>query len=429
MPGAIKVFISYAHKDADLSGELLEQLGVLRRAEIIETWIDKDIPPGADWNREIIEALENADLILLLISAAFLNSEFCYSVEMKRAMARREAGSASVIPIILEDCYWQPAPFSKFQALPENATPISTITRRNRKTVYARTVAAIHKVAEDIAARKSQGPRAEAAPRFRAYLDRLADLQDRLVAALDRSAEAITALLAAAPGRGLQAGQDARDAQGMAEWLMNLPVDAAIGLLQDALQALRRGRSRDGAVAIRAVARDLIPMLFVTSRGMIDIRKSWEAMGDGLVIALPAGHESFAEIVAAGLDLRTAGFASAIKDPDCWPRGCRAVSDQPPVGMSRGFEETLREDLWNKVKPPNYPGTPTPTQKDAAINKQLRIFAMQQGVRHYMICNDQPGDPAAVSRAYPDLAVIALDPEFYDLHQDLFHNLRDLLAE
>jgi hypothetical protein len=429
MPGGVKVFISYAHKDAKLSAELLEHLGALRQEEIIDTWIDRAIPPGADWNKEIVGALDGADLILLLISPAFLDSEFCYSIEMKRAMARREAGTASVIPIILEDCYWKPAPFAKFQALPEGLTPLSTLSKRRKGTVYAQMVAAIHKVVKNIAAGKSRGQGPTEPPPFRPYDVRLAGLHGQLAAALERSAEAIGALNAVTSGRGLTATIDARDLQGAAAWLTQLPFEAALGVLQDALRSLERGNRRDGVAAVRTAARHLIPMLFVAGQGMADTRKRWEVVGDGAVIALPAGHETFAEIVAAGLDLRAAGFASTVKDPDCWPRGCRAVSDQPPGGLSDGFERNLREDLWNKVKPPNYPGTPSSAQKDAAINKQLRTFAEKRGVRFYMICNDQSGPPDTISRTYPDLAVIALDPALYDLHQGLFNDIRDLLSE
>jgi hypothetical protein len=45
--------------------------------------------------------LNRANVILLLISADFLASDYCYDVEMKRAMERHEAGEAIVIPIIL----------------------------------------------------------------------------------------------------------------------------------------------------------------------------------------------------------------------------------------------------------------------------------------------------------------------------------------
>jgi hypothetical protein len=76
------------------------------------------------WSREISEHLEGAQIILLLISDAFLNSDYCYGVEMKRALAKHEEGSACVIPIILRHVYWKDAPFSHLQALPTKGDPV-----------------------------------------------------------------------------------------------------------------------------------------------------------------------------------------------------------------------------------------------------------------------------------------------------------------
>src|SRR5690242_5153292 len=105
---SIKVFLSYAHEDEELRNELDKNLGALKHENIIAVWSDQQIRPGSDWNEEIVRELETADLILLLVSPAFLNSAFCYSKEMRRAIERHDAGTARVVPIIVRDCYWQP---------------------------------------------------------------------------------------------------------------------------------------------------------------------------------------------------------------------------------------------------------------------------------------------------------------------------------
>jgi TIR domain len=73
---------------------------------------------------EIDAHLESADIILLLVSSDFLGSEYCYQLEMQRAVERRETGSATVIPVILRPCDWHTTPFGKLQAAPKDGRPI-----------------------------------------------------------------------------------------------------------------------------------------------------------------------------------------------------------------------------------------------------------------------------------------------------------------
>jgi hypothetical protein len=70
--------------------------------------------------------LEAADIIILMISVDFINSRYCYDVELKRAMERHESGEAKVIPVIARQRIWHHAPFGKLQALPKDAKAVST---------------------------------------------------------------------------------------------------------------------------------------------------------------------------------------------------------------------------------------------------------------------------------------------------------------
>lgn len=76
--------------------------------------------------RDIASRLEQAEVILLLISPDFLASDYCYGLEMKRALERHESGEARVIPIILRPTSWSTLPFSKLLALPKDGRPVST---------------------------------------------------------------------------------------------------------------------------------------------------------------------------------------------------------------------------------------------------------------------------------------------------------------
>lgn len=123
---AFKVFFSYAHKDELLLDKLKEHLAPLKNQGLIDGgWHDREIDAGAEWEPEIVRHLETADIILLLVSAAFMNSDYCYGMELKRAIRRHERREARVIPIILSPVDWQIPPLDKLQALPTDAKPVT----------------------------------------------------------------------------------------------------------------------------------------------------------------------------------------------------------------------------------------------------------------------------------------------------------------
>ena len=122
----LEVFFSYAHEDEDIRDKLATHLKLLERQKVISAWYDRDISAGDEWEEEILEQLQQADIILLLISADFLASDFCWGVELEQAMARHEAKTARVIPIIVRSVDWTGTPFAKLQALPKNARPVTS---------------------------------------------------------------------------------------------------------------------------------------------------------------------------------------------------------------------------------------------------------------------------------------------------------------
>ena len=121
----VEVFFSYSHQDEDLRDNLAKHLSILQRRGVIDTWHDRQIEAGTEWAADIEQQLNRADIILLLVSADFLASDYCYDVEVQRAMERHEAGDARVIPVIIRPVDWQDAPFGKLQALPKDAKPIT----------------------------------------------------------------------------------------------------------------------------------------------------------------------------------------------------------------------------------------------------------------------------------------------------------------
>ena len=80
---------------------------------------------GEEWEQAIDTHPNSAHLILLLISSDFMASDYCYGVEMKRALERHQAGICRVVPILLRPTFWEDAPFSSLQLLPSDARPIT----------------------------------------------------------------------------------------------------------------------------------------------------------------------------------------------------------------------------------------------------------------------------------------------------------------
>lgn len=121
-----KVFVSYSHQDKEFASQLAVGCAQLRRDGWIQLWSDAEILPGAPWREEIYAALEQADLVVLLISPDFIQSDFCYGIEMSRALERHREGRARVIPIVIRATDTAGAPFTQLQMLPTGAAPVTS---------------------------------------------------------------------------------------------------------------------------------------------------------------------------------------------------------------------------------------------------------------------------------------------------------------
>ena len=131
----LELFYSYSHKDEELRNELERHLQLLQRSGLIQSWHDRRISPGAEWADDIDLHIRSAQIVLLLISADFLASDYCYGEEMRIALERHEQQLAVVIPIILRPVDWTGAPFAKLQALPRDGKAVTL--RRNRDEAFS----------------------------------------------------------------------------------------------------------------------------------------------------------------------------------------------------------------------------------------------------------------------------------------------------
>jgi len=120
----IRVFLSYSHVDEKYRDALEKHLTSLKRQGLIDSWHDRRIAPGEEWAGSIDENLRSADIILLLVSADFIASEYCHEIEMREALARHERKEAVVIPVILRPCHWEGLLFGKLQAATKDGKPV-----------------------------------------------------------------------------------------------------------------------------------------------------------------------------------------------------------------------------------------------------------------------------------------------------------------
>lgn len=123
-----KVVFSYSHTDELLRNELEKHLSPLKRMGQIETWHDRRIDPGSEFESEIDLYFSEANIILLLVSPDFIASDYCYDIELKNALQRHESGDAIVIPVILRPCAWHSLPFGKLLAATTDGKPIAKFT-------------------------------------------------------------------------------------------------------------------------------------------------------------------------------------------------------------------------------------------------------------------------------------------------------------
>lgn len=154
----LRLFISYSHKDEKLRQSLDDHLAALERQGMIQPWHDRKIMPGLKWAGEIDENLIRADIILMLVSAPFLASDYCANIEMQRALERHDRGESRVIPVILQPADWTSTELGHLQALPANAKAVTTWS--NRQEAFLSIAQGIREVAEAMLQDPRRGRRA-----------------------------------------------------------------------------------------------------------------------------------------------------------------------------------------------------------------------------------------------------------------------------
>jgi len=125
LPAPAKVFVSYAHLDRKFRIELDVQLKILKNKGYLQWWSDQCLVAGDEFEKSILEKLNNADIILLLVSSYFLASSFCWNIELAEAIKRHNEGTARVVPVFVRECASEETPIEKLHGIPAKDQPIS----------------------------------------------------------------------------------------------------------------------------------------------------------------------------------------------------------------------------------------------------------------------------------------------------------------
>ncbi len=119
------VCIFYSQEDEKEKNKLLSHLGVLQDAGLIDLWSDDRIGAGVDWEAEISQAVAQARVAILLISANFLTSDFILGKVVPTLLKRRESEGLIVFPVIAKACAWRTVDWlTKMNVRPKNRKPV-----------------------------------------------------------------------------------------------------------------------------------------------------------------------------------------------------------------------------------------------------------------------------------------------------------------
>lgn len=118
----VRVFVSYSHHDAAAQQKLHTHLAPWRR-DGVTVWYDENIEPGAALGTEIAREIRRAHIFVALFSPAYLDSNYCWNIEYRRAMGRRAKKLLRVVAVVVKPCGWKQTPAAGFKLLPRDGVP------------------------------------------------------------------------------------------------------------------------------------------------------------------------------------------------------------------------------------------------------------------------------------------------------------------
>jgi hypothetical protein len=144
---SINLFYIYTREDSRYAERLRTYMSSLIRRGLITQQYERVIVPGAEWSEET-DHLDAADIVVILVSADLVASDFLYGDEMAHALQRHKQEQARVIPIIIRPVDWEGTLLKELQALPRDGRPVTQWS--NRDEAYLDIVKGIRLVCEEL---------------------------------------------------------------------------------------------------------------------------------------------------------------------------------------------------------------------------------------------------------------------------------------
>jgi internalin A len=119
-------FISYSHKDRKWLARISEMLTPLERRGL-RVWSDEELKPGTLWREEIARAIADAKVAVLLVSPAFLDSEFIDQNELPPLLAASADEGLTVLWVPVDHSLYEFTDISRFQAAHNPAQPLASL--------------------------------------------------------------------------------------------------------------------------------------------------------------------------------------------------------------------------------------------------------------------------------------------------------------
>ncbi len=142
----IQIYVSYVENDIKQFGKLIRHLKNISKTKNIKFLSHKDVISGATTDNEISRFIQEASIILILMSTNYLASTSYEQEEVQESLKR--PNDVRIIPIIVAPCFWKESPFHHLTPLPERGEPISQY--RDRETAWLEVEEGIRQVIDDM---------------------------------------------------------------------------------------------------------------------------------------------------------------------------------------------------------------------------------------------------------------------------------------
>jgi hypothetical protein len=134
-PARENIFISYSHKDVEWLQKLLVLLDPL--TDKIDIWADTKVKPGAEWKKEISNAMASAKVAILLVSPDFLASPFIKTQELPYILEVAENEGLTIFWIHVRDCLYRRSQIKKYQGAHDVGCPLNGLPPGEQERVLA----------------------------------------------------------------------------------------------------------------------------------------------------------------------------------------------------------------------------------------------------------------------------------------------------